>query len=196
MSLQPQTRPKDGFAGTGGPSAFSAAKTTTHNNSSEVIPVGTKVRLRNNALKEYFTCIYLEYNGGAGSVTIAAGDLVAEYTAAGLGVVTGDDTDIIANGRCAIALSAVTSGNFGWFWCGGCAPDHYSSSGTLFSAESVTTNGSVAAGSLLIRVAGGTDKQVGPATATDVVHAIGKSNLVDTTNDVVCSAVSLFDTWG
>jgi hypothetical protein len=58
-------------------------------------------------------------------------------------IVTDDASEALLSGPIAVALSAMTTGYYGWFWCGGVCPvDSVSGLG-----GSYVTDGTVAAGS-------------------------------------------------
>jgi len=189
MSYQPHSIPKDGFAGTGGPNGFNEAINTTHNNSKEMIPVGTKVSYYNDTLGAKGTCVYMRFDNGAGNIAIIAGSLVRSTTT--IGRVSGEVSSQVVGGSTAIALSAMTDLNYGWFWCGGVCPDFNTASGVKFSASNILTDGGVFAGNAL--QSGTANLQVVIATGAQVVPHLGYSLIADTGTALAMASVVLYD---
>jgi len=200
MSLQPFSIPKDGFAGTGGAAKFASVTTSTTNVSVAEFSVGTKIRYENETIGGFGTCIYLKYSDGAGTVTIGTGDAVKATVNAG--EVTADVTSQHTSGATAIAIGTVDDGNFGWFWCGGVAPDLFTAAaiklaiatGASSDVNSATTDGTVTAAANIITASA--DKTIKIATATDLVSPMGFSSLADTGNVLGLVSITLYDNWG
>ncbi len=95
-----------------------------HNNSTdEVFPVGSKMQVYNDGttgLKGFATLVYLK----AAEAISAAGTVVVQDDSGVPYVVANTTADVLAEpiGLAAISLSAVASGSYGWFWCGGVFP--------------------------------------------------------------------------
>jgi len=193
MSLQPYSIPKNGFAGTGGPNTFQTASTLEgHNSSTEAFPTGTKIRYNNETLGGAGSCVYQKFDNGAGNVAIVAGSLLKATTT--IGTVTGDVTDQAAGGATCIALSAITDGNYGWFWCAGVCPDFNTAASTKFSASSILTDGNVVADVALIGTT--TDLEIGIATVDQLVPMVGYALADDTSTALAMASVVLYDNFG
>ena len=147
--MYPNTIPPNGFTEHGGPGGYISPKAWHHNYSATATyRPGTKVGYYNEAQAGWGTCIYLKYSAGA--ETLAAGMICQPDPALdSLYYVTGDaDTfvDLAVAKPNAIALSAMITTYWGWFWCGGVCPDFYTSATALFSATTCATDDSLTAG--------------------------------------------------
>lgn len=193
MSLQPYAIPKDGFAGTGGANSFQEPNSVEgHNNAVAAFPTGTKVRYNNDTLGGYGSCVYLKFDNGAGNVAIVAGSLLKSTVT--IGTVTGDVTDQAAGGGTCIALSAITDGNYGWFWCAGVCPDLNTAASTKFSASSILTDGNVVADVALIGTAA--DLTIGIATTGQLTPHLGYALATDSSTALAMASVVLYDNFG
>ena len=145
--------PKSGFTGYGKGDGFKQKDLATPHNvadtsSYKIYVPGTKFRYYNPELKGWGTCIYLRYSAGA--ETLVAGMICQPDPALdSLYYVTGDaDTfvDLAVGKPNCIALSAMTTTYWGFFWCGGVCPDFYTSATVKFSAVTCATDNSLTAG--------------------------------------------------
>ena len=198
MSLQPNTIPKDGFAGTGmGANYNPQVSTSGANSTTEDVPLGTKVRYRNNATGLFGTCIYLKINSGVGAVSIIAGAPVATLdTGADYYTVTNDNTDHALAGATAICLSIMTSGNYGWFWCGGGCPDLTTlvgSTETRFSAVTCGVDTDLIGGQGFQANA---DNQVDLSVGGIVAYSVMGTALAAAATTSAMSNLTLIDNWG
>lgn len=150
MAAYPYAVPRDGFTETGLGNVYIAKSSNEFHNVSaaDVFKVGTKIRYYNDRQSGWGTAIYLRYSKGA--ETLAAGYIVQPDPAlTSLYYVTGDASTFVqlAVGKpCAIALSAMTTAYYGWFWCGGVCPDFNTAASTAFSATTCATDDSLTAG--------------------------------------------------
>lgn len=164
--------PPDGFTGS-----------SHHNVSTPQYSIGTKIRVYDNTNKGYSTFIYLQYIAGtkASTLALAAKQFVAmdtseQATAATSPTyykVTDDGSEALIQGPLAVALSAMTTAYYGWFWCGGVCPvDFVSGLGGNY-----VTDGNVAAGAGIVGVANGSltstqgDKIILGLAMTGAAHA-------------------------
>jgi hypothetical protein len=199
MALQAHTLPINGFIETGFKASYVSRSTGgyVHHNKSATpyYPKGMKVRYYNETLEGYGTCIYLKYSEGA--ETLAAGYPVGIDEANDTNYsVTGDQSTIGDGTPLAIALSAMTDTYWGWFWCGGVCPDFYTSASAKFSATTVTTDNSIAAGKAFELPLSTTDGVIVVAT-NDATITKGGYALADdggTTTDM--ANLVLYDHWG
>ena len=148
--------PKSGFTGYGDGGGFTEKDISTSHNvvdtsDYKIYVPGTKMRYYNSTLKGWGTCIYLRYSKGA--ETLAAGYIVqpdpAETATPKHYNVTGDASTFVSIGLCtpqAIALSAMTTAYWGWFWCGGLCPDFFTSASARFDATTCASDDSLTAG--------------------------------------------------
>lgn len=198
MQLYNFSIPKDGFTGYGTEKEYQAkAVDTSHNVASTsayaIYRLGTKIGYYNETLGGYGACIYLQYSAGA--ETLAAGYPVGIDEANDtLYSVTGDQSTIGDGSPTAIALSAMTTAYYGWFWCAGVCPDFYTSSSAKFAATTVTTNDSIAAGKAFEMPLSTTDGIIhlwATAASTRIGYALADDG--GTTTDM--ANLVLFDTW-
>jgi hypothetical protein len=110
--------PTDGFTGA-----------LSHNVAAAAYPIGTKVQVANvtTGLAGLSTLVYLCLSHQDGTNILAPRHLVAISTTATPYAVTNEiatvlDTPTGQKGPIAVALSAMTTTYYGWFWCGGVAP--------------------------------------------------------------------------
>ena len=171
--------PVNGFAELGdGDSGYGLHKNTHHNVATAAFQVGTKVRYYNAnlvtsdsaAMPGWGTCIYLRYSAGA--ETLAAGYICQPDPALdSLYYVTGDVSTFVhlaaAKPNC-IALTAMTTTYYGWFWCGGVCPDFHTAADTPFSETTCVTDNTLTAGEGFAVQSAGT-----PADDTIVAYDIG-----------------------
>ena len=113
------------------PTTFLADAEYYQNSATEAFPLGTKIQGYNAGtagLQGYFTLIYLKLKEpgqtlAAKHICLVHLDALADGT---IYEVTNDTTsDLTTNQPCAIALSAMTTLYYGWFWCGGVCPEDY-----------------------------------------------------------------------
>ena len=192
MSLQPNTIPKDGFAGTGmGANYNPQVSTSGANSTTEDVPLGTKVRYRNTTTGGFGTCIYLQITAGA--VPVIAGLPVTIDTSVNTAYhVTGDYSVTGTGAPTAVALGIMTDQNYGWFWCGGVAPDLTTlvgSTETRFSAVTVsatTTEG--------LHIVFSADSTIAVGGTTNAVTNMGYALATDSTTTPMSNIV-LYDHW-
>jgi len=110
--------PADGFTGA-----------SHHNVASPAYPVGTKIQVYHpgataSSVAGYSVFIYLKLEHQDVTNLLAAAQMVALHSDAVPFDVTNDTGTLLATtkGPIAIALSAMTTDRYGWFWCGGVAP--------------------------------------------------------------------------
>ncbi len=145
--------PKSGFTGYGdGGGRQDKDITTSHDvittSAYKIYVPGTKMDYYNKTLQGYGTCIYLRYSEGG--ETLAAGMICQPDPALdSLYYVTGDCSTFVdlavAKPNC-IALSAMTTTYWGWFWCSGVCPDFFTSATARFDATTTTTDTNLTAG--------------------------------------------------
>jgi len=163
------------------------------------------MRYYNKTLAAWGTCIYLKYSVGA--ETLAAGSLCGIDSANapatyGYHSVTGDVSTFGASGRSgglyAVALSAMTTTYWGWFWCGGVVPDFYTSSSAKIGDTDFLTDGNIVAGAAVAPHLS-TDATMILAidtTATASNPPMGFAYADDSSTALGMDQVSLFDRWG
>jgi hypothetical protein len=142
--------PADGFTGT-----------SHHNVASPVFPIGTKIQVYDTTNKGYATFIYAQYKANTAKVAVnalAAKDFVAmQLTANGATTYATEsvwywmsdagDVALMQSGL-AVAISAMTTDYYGWFWCAGVCPvDFVSGLGGNY-----VTDSNVAAGAGIVGV--------------------------------------------
>lgn len=115
-----------------------------HNVSSPIYPVGTKLDVQTaNGIS---TLAYLKV-GAQGSSTdaIKAGSICGLHTTSADGYsVSNDKASAIVGGPAAVAISAMTTGNYGWFWVGGPAPLISAVAGGIAATATIPTKNDVA----------------------------------------------------
>jgi len=139
------SKPPDGFTGA-----------SHHNVASPVYPVGIKIKVYDETNKGYATFIYLQYVAGTKAATLALAvkqfvsmDTSEQATAATSPTyfkVTDDASEALIHGPIAVALGAMTTAYYGWFWCGGVCPvsfvsglgGNYVTDGTLAAGKGIT----------------------------------------------------------
>lgn len=140
--------PVNGFAESGTETGWTHPKATHHNVATAAFDVGTKVRYFNAHLSAWGTCIYLRYSKGG--ETLAAGMLCQpDPVEDSLYYVTGDCStfvDLAVWKPNCMALSAMTTTFYGWFWCGGICPDFFTAASTRFDEATCVTDNSLTAG--------------------------------------------------
>jgi len=128
------------------------ANGSDHNVASAKHPVGTKWTSHQKASTGInqgdFTLIYLKM-GTPGTTAVAAKQIVCLETAGGASaagdiiytVTNSDATAEIGTGMMAVALSAITTNYYGWFWCKGVCPEDICAglAGNHYTQGSVTT---------------------------------------------------------
>ena len=172
------TPPTDGFTGA-----------DHHNVAAAKYPVGTKIQVYDTTNKGYATFIYLQYIAGtaASGIALAARSFVCPQLAANATAgnnalptffkVTDDASEALIQGPVAVALSAMTTLYYGWFWCDGVCPVDFV---PALLTSTYVTDGNVIAGALavLANPSGSYDTIVlgfattGAAHATSVVDKI------------------------
>jgi hypothetical protein len=126
------------------------------------------------------TFVYLKVGTQNPDIAIAAGSLCSQEAAGEIYTVTNDGDTALAvlAPFCGYALSAMTDGRYGWFWCGGTCP--ISLVTDLGAADLFLTDSNVGAGSCVCNIVGATTNHpvvLGVQSATR--HAIGYSNTAD-----------------
>lgn len=145
-----QSTPVDGFTGA-----------SHHNVATAVYKVGTKIQVYDETNKGYSTFIYLQYKANTAKVAVnalAAKQFVSiQLTANGATTYATDSvwywaTDAgdvaLLQSALAVALSAMTTDYYGWFWCGGVCPVSFVSG----LGGNYVTDGNVAAGAGIVGV--------------------------------------------
>jgi hypothetical protein len=133
------SEPLDGFTGS-----------DHHNVVSPAYDIGTKIRVYDDTSKGYATFIYLQnIQGTAGAVAakdpvcMDTSEQATAATSATWYKVGSDGGETLVNGPMAIAISAMTTAYYGWFWCGGVCPVSYVSGlgGNYVTDSSLTAGG-------------------------------------------------------
>ena len=128
-----------------------------HNVATERVPVGTKCAIYNHTStgkKGWSTLIYLQAVANAGVAIAAKQFLVRDVAAYPYRVTNDPDDALVANTElgslpAAVALSAITTTYYGWFWCGGQAPEFLvSGMGGDYATDGTVVAGPVALGNL------------------------------------------------
>lgn len=125
-----------------------------HNVAIPAYPVGTKAQLRaDGSVGKAGTCtlIYLPVGTQNAAALIAAKTFCVLDDAAGTLAVTNDPDSCVNIGGSplCVALSAMTDGRYGWFWCAGVAPEQWvSGMGGNYLTDSTVVAGLVSAGDL------------------------------------------------
>src|SRR3990172_13158393 len=131
------------------PTTFLADAEYYHNASTEKFPLGTKIQGYNPGtagLQGYFTIIYLKLKEpeealAAKHICVVHKDALADGH---IFEVTNDNASCLTtNQPAAVALAAMTTLYYGWFWCGGVCPEDFVSG----LGGSFATLNDVAAGS-------------------------------------------------
>lgn len=117
------------YQSNGVPCSYNLQGHASHNALAAAYPVGTKFQTYNDGatagLNGWSTMIYLQVGTQETGTVIAAKQFVVSDSTADPYVVTndGDSCIAIAGGPVAVAISAITDAYYGWFWCGGVAPE-------------------------------------------------------------------------
>lgn len=158
----------------------------SHNVTTEKFPIGTKIVARNHSavagVDGLFTLIYLNLEAQDGTNVLAVKHRVAlDATTPHPFFVTNEvATDIDeSSGPLAVALSAMTTGNYGWFWCGGVCPEEFVSGlGGFYNTDNTVTIGEMVRADLA--TAGTTVGEMGFAIkASDEQTVIGYAMAAD-----------------
>lgn len=117
------------FQSVGKPVSYNLQGHASHNVIAAAYPIGTKFQYYNDGatagLNGWSTMIYLQVGTQETGTVIAAKTFCVSDSATDPYVVTndGDSCTAIAGGPVAVAISAITDAYYGWFWCGGVAPE-------------------------------------------------------------------------
>lgn len=117
------------FQANGKPVSYNLQGHSSHNAAAAAYPVGTKFQYYNDGatagLNGWSTLIYLQVGTQETGTVIAAKTFCVQDSATDPYVVTndGDSCIDINGGPVAVAISAITDAYYGWFWCGGIAPE-------------------------------------------------------------------------
>jgi hypothetical protein len=140
------------------------------NNSTPMFEVGTKIQIKNRGVvgggvgvPGWSTLSYLKFDPSSASAAVL-GDICvpaslaaqqnsgttpvipSPYTVARLAAnVLSADTEL-SGGMIAVPLSAITAGNYGWFWVGGVCPADAGASGALLAAVTMLADTGTAVG--------------------------------------------------
>ena len=208
--LQPYSEPISGFTGRGGVSGFIELDLrSSHNKAStdddaKIYPLGTIIGYYNASLKGYGACAYMSCVE-ATSDAIVIGDCVTmvagSHTALTNDASAGAVGDYAAEGGvpAAIAISAMTTLYYGWFWIAGVCPDLYTSATAKLSANTgITSAGSIGAmSSFRASTTDGAIALVNIDAANTDTEPIGMSHTADSTNANLFGSIRLFGTgWG
>ncbi len=208
--LFPYSIPRSGFIGRGGPSGYiELDPATSYNKASTdkdalVYPIGTVIGYFNASIGGYGACVYMIADEAssepivlANVVTMKSGSHTILTNDASAGAVGNYAAN--AGVPAAIAIGAMTTDYYGWFWFLGVCPDLYTAASTKLGASSALTSaGSIAAMSPFI--ASTTNDRIAlhnrDAASTDV-EVMGMSIAANSTNDNTLSKIRLFGTgWG
>jgi hypothetical protein len=148
----------------------------------EDFPLGMKRLIYDDTNNGWATLCYLLYEKGTAAAVAVKGicgiDTTSMATAGNWNVVTNDGGESQLTGPVAIALSAMTDGQYGWFWVGGVCPvDTISGLDGIFG-----TDGSITAGSWMVLADSASVCKFHLATATDVANFSAFSMEADTTS--------------
>jgi len=195
MSMNPHTVPKDGFIGTGTKaSVYNSVTSSNHDiatTADQEYVLGQKIRYYNSTLGGWGTCIYLQLIAGA--VTVVAGSPVGvDDTADSYYAVTGDRSETGAGCARAIALSTMTTTNYGWFWCAGVCPDFSTDGTTAFSEVTVPVGTDITAGANFEFTA---DLNITLGTNDATLTKMGYSLIATGGTSSDLANLVLFDTW-
>jgi len=178
------TVPIDGFTGA-----------DQHNVATAVRRVGTKIKVYDDTGKGYATFIYLQYIAGTKATTLALAakqfvsmDISEQATAGTTSTyykVTDDASEALLGGPLAVAISAMTTLYYGWFWCGGVQPTSHVAALT----GNYTTNGTLTAGGRFSAVANAS----ATATYSDkiIIKLTSLAHATGTLTDVPAAGISL-----
>ena len=153
-----------------------------HNVETAIYKTGYKVSLWNDGdtagISGWCTFVYLQVGTQNAAVAIAAKSICTPDSATLWYQVTNDpDTAVLHTGPAlaCVALSAMTDAYWGWFWCGGPAPEALiSGMGGTYLAD-----GNVIAGSIVVHNMNPIDEMgFGPCGA-DTEHSIGLALAAD-----------------
>lgn len=140
-----------------------------HNVATAAYKPGTKIRVYNEGdtgQAGWSTFVYAKLNSAAD--TPAAKQIcVADDGKVSYELTNDDADDIPQTGRCAIMISAMTAGRFGWFWCGGVCPEEYVSA----LGGNYRTSNAVVAGPIAVADANADDLSASGVPAGDLCFA-------------------------
>lgn len=124
----------------------------SHNVASAAYPLGTKIQVQNRSASAGVDGFSIFMYGQVGTqnpdVSIGAKSVCTLDSASDPYELTNDSDTDIATTSCpaAVALSAMTNGNYGWFWVGGVCPEEHVSG----LAGNYDTEGNVVAGGIVV----------------------------------------------
>jgi hypothetical protein len=148
--------PTDGFTGA-----------SSHNVEAAAYPLGTKISVYNRGTAGQAglsTLIYLQLLTQHSTNLVAAKSVVVQDSATVWWKVTNATANVASTQQAAIALSAMTTAYYGWFWCGGVCPEDFVSG----LGGNYLTNGLVVAASQICPTAG-----LATAVGSTGVYALG-----------------------
>ena len=137
--------PASPFQCNGVPCSYNLQGHASHNVATAAYPIGTKFQVYNDGsvagLAGWSTMIYLQVGTQGTVAAIGAKSICMQGSVSGPYVVTNNFSDATDpnNGLCAIGIGAVTNDYYGWFWCGGVAPEILCD--TKLAAASATMGG-------------------------------------------------------
>ncbi len=134
---------------------------------------GQKVQVWEPTLGGWSIFTYLQ--SIAGDVALAAGHLAVYETGQSWYAVSNDGDSCFANVPPAVALSAMTTTYYGWFWTGGVCPQSFV---TALATSTFSTDNSVVIGAVGLVDASDPDR-VGLTVAASAVNACGWSMSAD-----------------
>jgi len=163
-----EEKPVDGFTGS-----------YHHNQAYERYRAGEKICVYDDISKGWATFVYLKLvDQLATSYVLAAGNLVGVYTTTPLYYEVSNDQSGVYMNQGAVALSAMTTTYWGWFWCGGVCPQSHV---TALATATIPTDGNIAAGSSAILGDSGANNVLGllPCGANTVLTPVAESYAAD-----------------
>jgi len=169
----PDTRlsePKDGFTGA-----------DHHNVAAVAYPIGTKIQVYNKGtgVDGYSVLLYAKLEMQDATYILAARHFLTQHTDATAFDLTNDAATDIGTGcgAAAVGLGAMTVDYYGWFWCGGVAPESFvSGTGGSYYCSSALAIGTAMLADL--ETPGTTAGEIGMKTAAgDAMAVIAIANV-------------------
>lgn len=160
--------PEDGFTGE-----------AHHNVTTEVYPLGTKIQVYNKTagLKGWSTFCYGNLEAQDATNVLAVQHLCGLFATTPKAFYYSNEVATIVSesgGPCVVGLSAMTTANYGWFWCGGVVPEDY----VPALGGDWSTDGTLVTLSLMIRATLATPGTlVGECGFAVATAAVGETNV-------------------
>ncbi len=126
------------------------ASSDHHNISKPQFDAGYKVQVDNRNGKGPSTLVYLQVGTQNAATALRPGSVVVPDSTNDWYRITNDPDDCIQNttGVAVIAISAMTNGYWGWFWCEGPQPDEVPAIGSTLATDGSVIPGLFSAGDL------------------------------------------------